>query len=335
MRQKGALKKKKGIWGPKAKIFGTKARKYIFSLPFFWVLFIALLVSPVYSDTAAKTIFGVTAKTKPPFAKLPPKAKLDVKNTLVYKYEKLTVVRTNLKNTFRLAGRSLAGDNAEAKKLASVNSKMPVSYQLDRKYNPELMEDRAPAKDNWTIMKENVRDAAKAYVAMMLVRIVSIDNKPVLIMDNKIVPFDKTDRILRWAPLIEKAARKYNLDPALIAAVIEQESGGDPTAGSHAGAIGLMQLMPKTAKGLGVDPYNPEQNIDGGSRYLTIQLKRFGNLEQALAAYNAGPGNVFNGNYLYISETQNYIRNVPALMNKYRQLFAGKVSKPGAGTTEQ
>lgn len=309
-------------------------KKYIFRLPFFWLLFITLLLSPVYSDAAAKTIFGFMAKTKPPFAELPPRAKLDAKNTMVYKNEKLTVVRTNLKNTWHMVLRSLDLKDVEARKLASVNSKMPVSYKLDQKYNPVLVDDREPAKDDWTIIKENIRDAARAYVSMMLVRIVSIDNKPVLIVDNQIVPYDKTDRILRWAPLIERASRKYNLDPAVIAAVMEQESGGDATAGSHAGAIGLMQLMPRTARGLGVDPYDPAQNIDGGTKYLTIQLKRFGNLEQALAAYNAGPNNVTNGNYLYISETQNYIRNVPVLVNKYQQLFAKKVNQP-SGAAKQ
>lgn len=323
----GRIRKVKGLLGP-------KASKYIFSLPFFWLLFIAFLLSPVYSDASANALFGLMARTKPPFAELPPKAKLDVKNTLVYKNEKLTVVRTNLKNTWHLALRGLTGQKVEARKLASVNSKMPVSYKLDQKYDPETLSDRKPAKDEWMIIKDNIRDAARAYVSMMLVRIVSIDNKPVLIVDNKIVPYDKTDRILRWAPHIEKAARKYSLDPAVIAAVMEQESGGDATAVSHAGAVGLMQLMPRTAKGLGVDPYDPAQNIDGGARYLTIQLKRFGSLEQALAAYNAGPNNVVNGNYLYISETQNYIRNVPALVNKYRQLFAKEVNKP-AGVTKQ
>lgn len=311
------MKRARDFWG----------KKYIVRLPFFWLLFFALLLSPVYSDKAANVIFGFIAKTKPPFAKLPPKAKLDVKNTLVYKNEKLTVVRINLKNTWQLMLRGVGLNNVESAKLVSANSKMPVSYELEQKFTPAPESDTKPAKDEWTIIKENVRDAGRAYVAMMLVRIVSIDNKPVLIVDNKIVPFDKTDRILRWSPLIEKAARKYNLDPALIAAVIEQESGGDATAGSHAGAIGLMQLMPRTAKGLGVDPYDPAQNVDGGARYLTIQLKRFGNLEQALAAYNAGPGNVLNGNYLYISETQNYIRNVPVLTDKYRRLFAQPVSK--------
>lgn len=316
------------------KTLRSKTKKYIFSLPFFWVVVIALLVSPVYSDTAANKVFGFLTRTKPPFAEMPPKAKLDEKNTMIYKNEKLTVVRTNLKNTWHLVLRSLNLKDVEARKLTSVTSKMPVSYKLDQMYDPVLTDDREPTKDDWTIIKENIRDAGRAYLSMILVRIVSIDNKPVMIVDNKIVPYDQTDRILRWGPLIDKAARKYNLDPAIIAAVMEQESGGDATAGSHAGAIGLMQLMPRTAKGLGVDPYNPGQNIDGGARYLTIQLKRFGNLEQALAAYNAGPGNVFNGNYLYISETQNYIRNVPALVNKYQQLFAKSANKAAGAAVE-
>lgn len=310
-----------------AKGMKKKGKKYIVSFPFFWLLFLAFLLSPVMSDTAANALFGFLSKTKPPFANLPPKAQLDVKNTMVYKEEKLTVVRTNLKNTWQLIGRGLGVKTVEAQKLVSVKNKMPVSSRLEQKYDPDKVnDDQRPAKGEWTIINENITDAVKAYAAMMLVRIVSIDNKPVLIVDNKLVPFDKTDRILRWAPQIEKAARKYDMDPAVIAAVIEQESGGDATATSHAGAIGLMQLMPRTARGLGVDPYDPTQNIDGGTRYLLGQMKRFGSLEQALAAYNAGPNNVINGNYLYISETQNYVRSVPALAEKYQRVFAKQVS---------
>jgi soluble lytic murein transglycosylase-like protein len=126
---------------------------------------------------------------------------------------------------------------------------------------------------------------------------------------------------MRWGKEIQVASAKYDVDPALIAAVIEQESGGKPDIQSPAGAIGLMQLMPRTAKELGVNPYDPVQNINGGTKYLAAQLQRFGSVDMALAAYNAGPENVFNFRYMYIAETQNYIRNVPTLMNKYQLKF--------------
>lgn len=99
---------------------------------------------------------------------------------------------------------------------------------------------------------------------------------------------------------------------ALILAVIKQESGGSATARSPAGAIGLMQLMPGTAAGLGVDPYDPKDNVRGGVKYLLQQLKTFGNdIPKALAAYNAGPGNVQKyGGIPPFTETQNYVRNI-------------------------
>lgn len=99
---------------------------------------------------------------------------------------------------------------------------------------------------------------------------------------------------LNWMPQITAAAQKYGVDPLLAAAVVDVESGGDPKAVSKAGARGLMQLMPGTAGDLGVqDSFDPEQNIDGGVRYLAQQLKRFGgDTAKALAAYNAGPGGV-------------------------------------------
>ncbi len=115
--------------------------------------------------------------------------------------------------------------------------------------------------------------------------------------------------------LIEKYAEKNDLDVNFVRAVIKQESGFNPSATSKAGAMGLMQLMPNTARGLGVrDAYNPEDNIMGGTKYLKTLMTKFdGNPELALAAYNAGPYTVqkYNGIPPY-SETQNYVKNVMA-----------------------
>ncbi len=115
--------------------------------------------------------------------------------------------------------------------------------------------------------------------------------------------------------LISKIAQKYDMDENLIKAVVKQESGFKSNAVSKAGAMGLMQLMPRTAKGLGVkDPFNPVQNLEGGVKHLKGLLARYnGNLVLALAAYNAGGGNVdkYNGVPPF-AETQNYVKNILA-----------------------
>lgn len=112
---------------------------------------------------------------------------------------------------------------------------------------------------------------------------------------------------------ITKAAQRYDLPGALIRAVVQAESGFKVRAVSPAGAQGLMQLMPDTAKEMGVtDPFDIEQNIDGGSRYLRSMLDRFdGDVRLALSAYNAGPGTVarYNGRVPY-AETRNYVDRV-------------------------
>ena len=121
-----------------------------------------------------------------------------------------------------------------------------------------------------------------------------------------------TDRQI-IAQNVQKAAAKYNLPPELINAVIRAESNFQVQAVSSAGARGLMQLMPATAKELGVEnSFDIQQNIDGGSRYLRKMLDRFGeNIRKALAAYNAGPGTVikYNGRVPY-PETRQYVERV-------------------------
>ena len=173
---------------------------------------------------------------------------------------------------------------------------------------------------------------------MLTTRVVMVENHPYVMKSEVVwtkqiaIPFlsnpstnvvvgKPRNRVLQWENEILAVSNKYNIEPAVIAAVIEQESGGDPNALSRTGAIGLMQLMPATARGLGVNPFDPGENIEGGAKYLSIQLKRFGDLKLALAAYNAGPGAVQNKKYLRYSETKGYITNIPSLIPKYQQHF--------------
>ncbi len=117
-------------------------------------------------------------------------------------------------------------------------------------------------------------------------------------------------------PVISRHADSYQLDPKLVRAVIQVESGYNPAAVSHKGAVGLMQLMPGTANQLAVDdPYDPDQNVRGGVAYLRRMLDRFeGRLELAVAAYNAGPGAVErHGGIPPYRETRDYVRKVLAL----------------------
>lgn len=115
-----------------------------------------------------------------------------------------------------------------------------------------------------------------------------------------------------YEEMIAEAASKNGVDPDLVKAVVKAESGFRRDAVSACGARGLMQLMPSTAAALRVsDPFDPAQNIEAGTRYLKSQIDRFGSTELALAAYNAGPGNVVKyGGIPPFRETRNYVSRV-------------------------
>jgi soluble lytic murein transglycosylase-like protein len=128
-----------------------------------------------------------------------------------------------------------------------------------------------------------------------------------------------SDATRSWSPaqvaiheLIQSEAQQYGIDPLIIECIIHQESNFDPQATSHCGAAGLMQLMPETAADLGVtNSYDPAQNVAAGTRYFVDQYRRFGSIELALAAYNAGPGNVeAYGGIPPFEETQQYVANI-------------------------
>ncbi|MFW2587394.1 lytic transglycosylase domain-containing protein [Sagittula sp. SSi028] len=114
-----------------------------------------------------------------------------------------------------------------------------------------------------------------------------------------------------YATMARLAAQKHDIPEDLFLRLVRQESGFNPKALSHKGAIGLAQLMPATAKELGVDPHDPQQNLEGGAKYLRIQYRKFGSWKLALAAYNAGPGAVekHNGVPPY-RETRNYVKKI-------------------------
>lgn len=134
-------------------------------------------------------------------------------------------------------------------------------------------------------------------------------------LQSNIPSVNKTSTKSQVLNVVNQISKKYDVDAKLVQALIKQESGFNPKAKSKAGAMGLMQLMPSTAKNLGVqDPYNMVQNVEGGVKYLKSMLNKYnGNVILALAAYNAGPNAVdkYSGVPPY-KETQNYVRNILA-----------------------
>jgi soluble lytic murein transglycosylase len=144
---------------------------------------------------------------------------------------------------------------------------------------------------------------------------------------------------LRYSAIVRAHAENYDLDPSLLAAVIEQESKFDANARSSAGAIGLMQLQPDTAKGIAkytggakfvvADLDDPEINIRYGAWYLHHLLQKYGNEQLALAAYNAGQANVdewrASGGRIRFSETRHYVDRVERLKGIYRRTYGSEL----------
>ncbi|WP_323778106.1 lytic transglycosylase domain-containing protein [Leisingera sp.] len=115
----------------------------------------------------------------------------------------------------------------------------------------------------------------------------------------------------QYLKLARVAARQHGVPEDLFLRLVQQESNWNPNAKSHKGALGLAQLMPATARALGVNPAVPQQNLEGGARYLARQFRKFGSWRLALAAYNAGPDAVKKyGGVPPYKETQNYVKKI-------------------------
>ena len=156
------------------------------------------------------------------------------------------------------------------------------------------------------VMVGQGRDAAARYLDSQYKRALSRTSPSRVPPGAGLGPFDAA---------IDKYASLHGVDAAIVRAIIAIESAFEPAARSRVGAIGLMQLMPATARALGVDPAIPEQNIEGGVRYFSELLKMFGGLELALVAYNAGPGfarRYGRGEAVLYGETRDYVNRVLA-----------------------
>lgn len=180
---------------------------------------------------------------------------------------------------------------------APVTSKQSSISSNDVQSFESVLKNSSTVKFGDLISKPSTRVSANLYTAQV----------------NNSVSTDKVSAKEKVQALVSKISRKHGVDEKLVNALIKQESGFNPNAKSRVGALGLMQLMPATAKGLGVtNPLDPEQNVEGGVKYLKSMLDKYnGNIILALAAYNAGPNAVdrYDGVPPY-KETQNYVKSI-------------------------
>ena len=132
-------------------------------------------------------------------------------------------------------------------------------------------------------------------------------------------------------PLLASAEREHHLPCGLLGAIVQVESGGQPHRISAAGAMGPMQLIPPTARALGVsDPFDPQQSVDGAARYLHAQLATFHRLRLAVAAYNAGPGAIVGGHVPQNGQTEIYVDRVMRVLSAERHARCAPPRRPAA-----
>lgn len=201
------------------------------------------------------------------------------------------------------------GQEAAIQRAASLNQRV---INIENQLNPEIENNTQTFVD---ALKKSMNEKYTFRLQNSTTDIKKTAQNSSSVSSSQTVPTSSNYTREQLGNIVSNISAKYNVDEKLVNAVIRQESGFNVKAKSKAGAMGLMQLMPATAKGLGVkDPYNPVQNVEGGVKYLSNLLKKYnGNVILALAAYNAGSGAVdkYNGVPPY-KETQNYVKSILA-----------------------